>query len=157
VLPSDVHVIEQYYYTPIDNIFSSWGAVLAASFCNKRPCTFAQADTSSPTFWFNMVSSVMVPGSALESTPMPTRTIWELVYSSSAMIFACIWISLHPNVPGRRDGRIGRLKPRIWLMLIAFIAPEIIVLFALRQRSVARALYKSTSSTSLRSTISIYE
>jgi hypothetical protein len=109
--------------------------------------------------------------STLGSTPVPTRTLWELTYSSAATIFACIWVSVHPNVPARtRDVRFsggwkvrvrlkfialcsGRLKDlcseglknRILLMLIAFIAPEIIVLFALRQLVVAYTLYKSTS------------
>jgi hypothetical protein len=109
--------------------------------------------------------------SALGSTPVPTRTLWELTYSSAATIFACIWVSVHPNVPARtRDGHCSGswvhrislkfialctwrlkdvcsegLRDRILLMLIAFIAPEIIVLFASRQRNVAIALYERMS------------
>jgi hypothetical protein len=100
--------------------------------------------------------------SALGSTPVPTRTLWELIYSSVATIFACIWVSIHPNVPARRrDDRFSEgwkdrirlkliticsgLRDRILLMFIAFIAPEIVVLFALRQYIVAKTLYKSTS------------
>jgi hypothetical protein len=73
----------------------------------------------------------------LQCTSPHTRTLWQLVYSCAATILACIWVSIHPNVPGRRDSGWEKLKGRLALMLIALIAPEVIVLFAMRQRRVA--------------------
>jgi hypothetical protein len=72
-----------------------------------------------------------------QSTSQHTRSFWQLVYSCAATIFACIWVSVHPNVPGRRDSGWERLRARLTLMLIALIAPEMIVLFAMRQRRIA--------------------
>jgi hypothetical protein len=73
----------------------------------------------------------------LQSTSQDTRTLWQLIYSCAATIFACIWISVHPNVSGRQDSGWERLRARLNLMFIALIAPEVIVLFAMRQRRVA--------------------
>ena len=73
----------------------------------------------------------------LQFTSRDTRTLWQLTYSCAATIFACIWISVHPDVPGRQDSGWERLRARLSLMLIALIAPEVIVLFAMRQRKVA--------------------
>jgi hypothetical protein len=73
----------------------------------------------------------------LGSTSQHTRTLWQLVYSCAATILACSWVSVHPNVPGRQDSGWERLKARLYLMLIALIAPEVIVMFAMRQRRVA--------------------
>jgi hypothetical protein len=73
----------------------------------------------------------------LQSTSQHTRTLWQLIYSCAATILACIWVSVHPNVPGRQDSRWERLRARLALMLVALIAPEVIVLFAMRQRKVA--------------------
>jgi hypothetical protein len=44
---------------------------------------------------------------------------------------------VHPNVSGRQDSGWERLRARLNLMFIALIAPEVIVLFAMRQRRVA--------------------
>jgi hypothetical protein len=71
-----------------------------------------------------------------------TRTIWELFYSCAATIIACTWVSIHPNVPGRRDSGFDKFKRRVGLMVLALIAPEFIVLFALRQRDTASRLRK---------------
>jgi hypothetical protein len=73
----------------------------------------------------------------IQSTSEHTRTLWQLIYSCAATIFACIWVSVHPNVPGRQDSRWKILGARLKLMLVALIAPEVIVLFAMRQRRVA--------------------
>ncbi|KAJ7892318.1 hypothetical protein B0H14DRAFT_2335426 [Mycena olivaceomarginata] len=72
------------------------------------------------------------------TAPDPTRTLWQLFYSCVATIFACVWISVHPNVPGRDDSPWTRRWRRIQLMLIALITPEVITTFAIRQWLTAR-------------------
>jgi hypothetical protein len=89
-----------------------------------------------------MNSTVPPPPDTGASGGAGIRTVWELFYSCAATIIACIWVSIHPNVPGRRDSRFDKLKRRIGLMFIALIGPEIIVLFALRQRNTASLLCK---------------
>jgi hypothetical protein len=67
------------------------------------------------------------------STSGDTRTIWNIIWSSLATFFACIWVAIHPNVPAFTDGTKAKLKQRGKLLLTAIIAPEFIILFAMRQ------------------------
>ncbi|KAJ7046350.1 hypothetical protein C8F04DRAFT_884232, partial [Mycena alexandri] len=57
-------------------------------------------------------------------------------------IFACTWVSVHPNVPPPAQSQISLLWRRLRMMLIAVIAPELVVGFAARQFLVSRALSK---------------
>ncbi|KAF9460305.1 hypothetical protein BDZ94DRAFT_1137939, partial [Collybia nuda] len=66
------------------------------------------------------------------------RTITGIVWSCIATLVACTWVSVHPNVPDIYHGRMSLAFHRFKLMLLAIIAPEVIVLWALRQRMVAR-------------------
>jgi hypothetical protein len=65
------------------------------------------------------------------------RTIWNIVWSSLITIFACIWLSVHPNIPAWNDswGRIA--VRRTWMMLLGLLAPELVVGWAMRQRAKA--------------------
>jgi hypothetical protein len=93
-----------------------------------------------------MSTSIMTSVDTLPNSPdaaaVQTRSLWDLVYSCTATIIVCVWVSIHPNVPGRRDTGFQKLRARIWLMLISLIAPEVIVLFALRQRHMAARVCK---------------
>lgn len=53
------------------------------------------------------------------------------------VIFSCTWLALHPNLP--RDGGDWFLLAmrRAWHMVCGLVAPEIIVLWAMRQLIVA--------------------
>ncbi|KAJ7469584.1 hypothetical protein FB451DRAFT_1091624 [Mycena latifolia] len=72
------------------------------------------------------------------------RTLIGLLWSCLTTIFACTWVSVHPNLP--RPGPTQRwLNPnwrRIRMMVIAIIAPELIVFCAARQFFFARAFSK---------------
>lgn len=70
------------------------------------------------------------------------RTLWSIIWSCLATLVACTWVSVHPNIPAPYNCLLP--LHRVRLMLLAIIAPEIIVLWALRQRMVARDLSKST-------------
>ncbi|KAK0458693.1 hypothetical protein IW261DRAFT_1352496 [Armillaria novae-zelandiae] len=68
------------------------------------------------------------------------RTVLSIIWSCLATIFACTWVAVHPNVPGRDITTKGatccaleRLK--IWSMTI--LAPEVIVAWAAEQFIVA--------------------
>lgn len=68
------------------------------------------------------------------------RTLAGIVWSCIATLVACTWVSVHPNVPDPMDGTIKLALHRVKLMLLAIVAPEIIVIWALRQRMVAQKL-----------------
>ncbi|PBK94039.1 hypothetical protein ARMGADRAFT_928250 [Armillaria gallica] len=70
------------------------------------------------------------------------RTVVSILWSSLATIFACIWVSVHPNVPGPKMEKKGWLYlnvlRRAELMVLTVFSPEIITIWALRRHSVAR-------------------
>ncbi|KAJ7073038.1 hypothetical protein C8F01DRAFT_1300934 [Mycena amicta] len=65
------------------------------------------------------------------------RTLFDIVWGCLATIFACTWVSIHPNVPSPNQSAVNLFWRRLRLMLIAIIAPELMVTFALVQRSTA--------------------
>ncbi|KAJ7308529.1 hypothetical protein DFH08DRAFT_975129 [Mycena albidolilacea] len=70
------------------------------------------------------------------------RRLFDVVWGCLATIFACTWVSVHPNVPPPGQTWLALLWRRLKMMLIAFIAPELMVGFAGRQFYVARRLSK---------------
>lgn len=72
------------------------------------------------------------------------RTLVGIIWSCIATLVACTWVSVHPNVPSPHHGTVVLILLRMRLMLLAIIAPEVIVIWALRQRMVAHDLSKST-------------
>ncbi|KAF7369949.1 hypothetical protein MSAN_00624700 [Mycena sanguinolenta] len=61
------------------------------------------------------------------------RTLFSIVWGCLATIFACTWVSVHPNVPPPNQSHLQLFWRRLKMMLIAMIAPEVIVAFAGRQ------------------------
>ncbi|PBK87659.1 hypothetical protein ARMGADRAFT_971666 [Armillaria gallica] len=79
------------------------------------------------------------------SNDSSNRTTWDIVWSCLATIFACTWLGVHPNVPSRymrEKGRLFLTLHRIKHMLLAIICPEVIIMWAFRQRLVASTLSK---------------
>ena len=71
------------------------------------------------------------------------RTTWNIVSSCVAIIFSCIWVALHPNIPSLDDSPLRIALRRAKLMVMAMIAPELIVLWSMRQWLVSRKLANS--------------
>ncbi|KAF7370009.1 hypothetical protein MSAN_00630900 [Mycena sanguinolenta] len=69
-----------------------------------------------------------------------SRTLFSIVWTCLATIFACTWVSVHPNVPPPNQSRLQLFWRRLKMMLIAMIAPEIMVSFAARQFFASREL-----------------
>ncbi|KAJ7910785.1 hypothetical protein B0H13DRAFT_1876383 [Mycena leptocephala] len=70
------------------------------------------------------------------------RKLFDIVWGCLATIFACTWVSVHPNVPAPNQSRLALFWRRLKMMLIAVIAPELMVGFAARQFFAARLLSK---------------
>ncbi|KAJ7366318.1 hypothetical protein DFH08DRAFT_1003089 [Mycena albidolilacea] len=62
-----------------------------------------------------------------------TRTFFSIVSGCLATVFACTWVSVHPNVPGPNEGKLALAGRRLGLMLVGIIAPELMAGFAARQ------------------------
>ncbi|KAF7369991.1 hypothetical protein MSAN_00629000 [Mycena sanguinolenta] len=71
-----------------------------------------------------------------------SRTLFSIVWGCLATIFACTWVSVHPNVPPPNQSPFQLFWRRLKMMLIATIAPEVMVGFAARQRLGAHILSK---------------
>ncbi|KAK0243508.1 hypothetical protein EDD85DRAFT_900879 [Armillaria nabsnona] len=74
------------------------------------------------------------------------RTIFNILWSSLATIFACIWVAIHPNVPGPNLVNKGwffvSVLRRAELMIVTVFAPEVITIWAFRQYFTARSIHK---------------
>ena len=61
------------------------------------------------------------------------RTVWNILWSCLATTFACSWVSVHPNVPFKNEGRWEILSRRVFLMFFSILAPEIMVMWSFKQ------------------------
>ncbi|KAJ6573413.1 hypothetical protein DFH09DRAFT_1151777 [Mycena vulgaris] len=86
---------------------------------------------------------VLRPREAPNSCEGPSsRTFFDIVWGCLTTIFACTWISVHPNLPSPKQGWGKLTCRRIGMMLMAVIAPELIVFFAARQFLFSRSFSK---------------
>ncbi|KAJ7151317.1 hypothetical protein C8R43DRAFT_886872 [Mycena crocata] len=70
------------------------------------------------------------------------RKLFDIFWSCLVTVFACTWVSVHPNLPPPNLKWHARLWRRLKLMLIAIIAPELMVGFAARQFFASRSYAK---------------
>ncbi|KAJ7130464.1 hypothetical protein C8R44DRAFT_665575, partial [Mycena epipterygia] len=73
------------------------------------------------------------------------RRFFDIIWGCLTTIFACTWVSVHRNVPPPDQGKVALFWRRLKMMLIAVIAPEIMVGFAARQLVAARKFSKTFS------------
>ncbi|KAF7305714.1 hypothetical protein HMN09_00724700 [Mycena chlorophos] len=87
------------------------------------------------------------------------RTLFSIVWSCLTTIFACTWTAVHPNLPAPNIGIVANFWRKFKMMLVAMIAPELMVAFALRQCMAASYLAKivEQSSKSLAHTDSFFK
>jgi hypothetical protein len=98
--------------------------------------------------YFTFIDVQALPISAIESANTAStcdnlyhcRTIWNILWTCLVTISACTWVTVHPNVPAREDGRFMVTFRRVKVVLLALIMPELIVLWAIRQWLKARQI-----------------
>ncbi|KAJ6584464.1 hypothetical protein B0H19DRAFT_1318406, partial [Mycena capillaripes] len=61
------------------------------------------------------------------------RTLFSIISGCLATVFACTWVSVHPNVPPPNQSQLALTWRRFCLMLVAVVAPELMAGFAARQ------------------------
>ncbi|KAG1848934.1 hypothetical protein DFJ58DRAFT_461110 [Suillus subalutaceus] len=76
-----------------------------------------------------------------------TRTLWDIIWSCAATLFSCTWTAIHPNVPGMAEGKFTVLSRRLGIMMIALIAPEVMITWATIQFISARGAAKAFNDT----------
>ena len=75
------------------------------------------------------------------------RTILDIIWSCAGTIFLCTWVALHPNIPGPNESSWGMASHRAKLVVLLLIIPELGIIWAIFQWSVARRLEKKYQST----------
>ncbi|KAJ7362381.1 hypothetical protein DFH08DRAFT_1024521, partial [Mycena albidolilacea] len=65
------------------------------------------------------------------------RRLFDTVWGCATTIFTATWVLVHPNVPPPNQSWLALLWRRLKMMLVAVIAPEVMVGFAARQFVIA--------------------
>lgn len=93
------------------------------------------------------------PGHDIQARDSPdsanSRTTQGIVWSCIVTIFACTWVTIHPNLPDPRYSKWSQFKQRTAMMMLTIFAPEFILIWALRQRMGARSIMKEYNKTIL--------
>jgi hypothetical protein len=71
-----------------------------------------------------------------------SRSIYGILWSCLSIIFACTWITVHPNMPAPGDSQWAVLRRRVAIMGYFILAPEFVIVWAARQHFGARYLTK---------------
>lgn len=58
------------------------------------------------------------------------RSVWNIIWSCLVIVVACIWISVHPNVPAVNDSDFKIMRRRLSLMIWALLVPDMVLLWA---------------------------
>ncbi|KAF8651843.1 hypothetical protein AX16_004643 [Volvariella volvacea WC 439] len=106
-------------------------AALARAFASPVPVTVQGSTTPSP------VCVVATAMTASRCDPTRTRTIFDILYSCIGVILLCTYISMHHNIPDQNDSRAKVMWLKIRTTLYALIAPEVVIVWAIRQRIMA--------------------
>jgi hypothetical protein len=61
-------------------------------------------------------------------------------------VIACVWVSIHPNVPGPSETAYATAFRRLKIGALALVTPELVTTWAIRQRLVAHNLAKKYKS-----------
>ena len=74
--------------------------------------------------------------------PADQRSLLDILWACLATLFACAWVSVHPNIPGPNESSWRIYLRRLELMFWTVIGPEFIISWAFRQWLGARELEK---------------
>ncbi|KAF8646425.1 hypothetical protein AX16_007218 [Volvariella volvacea WC 439] len=106
-------------------------AAFARSLASPVPVSVPGATIPSP------VCIVAAAMTASRCDPTRTRTIPDILYSCIGVILLCTYISIHHNIPDQNDSRTKVIWIKIRTTLYALIAPEVVIMWAIRQRIMA--------------------
>ncbi|KDQ49497.1 hypothetical protein JAAARDRAFT_42807 [Jaapia argillacea MUCL 33604] len=70
------------------------------------------------------------------------RTMVGIISSCITTIFACTWVAIHPNIPAPYETSLEITVRRMRVTVMALIAPELVIVWAMRQWVVAGQIAK---------------
>jgi len=68
------------------------------------------------------------------------KTIWSIIWNCLVTLFACTWVAVHPNILSPYETQFTTVLRHLKIMLLALIAPELVILWAMQQRLMAHSL-----------------
>ncbi|KAF8644460.1 hypothetical protein AX16_008447 [Volvariella volvacea WC 439] len=74
--------------------------------------------------------------------PTRVRSTWELIWNCVGTIFVCTYVAIHPNIPNKDATKWEKMWQRIKTCVYALLAPEAIIMLAMRQRFAAAKIAK---------------
>ncbi|KAG2035639.1 hypothetical protein BDR03DRAFT_1012326 [Suillus americanus] len=77
-----------------------------------------------------------------EAPSFTNRTLWNIVSSCLLTLFACLYTTIHPNVPSPEDSPVRILLRRLGMMIMVLFYPELIIAWAMGQWLSARQVTK---------------
>ena len=93
---------------------------------------------ATPLNLLNARQNTTLPGVTSSSQPgtcvcTPTRSHYDIIWGCFVTIFACSWVSVHPNIPPAGERWLMKILRRLELMVWAILTPELIIMWAIRQ------------------------
>ena len=84
------------------------------------------------------------------------RTVWSIVWSCLATLFACSWVAVHPNIPRSTDSEALILGRRLATMGYMLLAPELVIFWAAQQHFSANKIAVKQRSKGVQVTTACY-
>ncbi|KAI0056671.1 hypothetical protein BV25DRAFT_1920809 [Artomyces pyxidatus] len=102
--------------------------------------------TATETSLLTRANSTVINIPTLNNSSCPDidncRTLYDIVWSSLATIFACVWTAVHRNIPRPSQRRLLRMSEMARVMLVTLLVPEWVLAWAVRQFLNARNVGK---------------
>ncbi|KIJ33861.1 hypothetical protein M422DRAFT_182800 [Sphaerobolus stellatus SS14] len=106
------------------------------SLANVGASPLPTSSPDAPPLAFDLLPS----NSTTTCTPLSSnnqRSLSDIVWSCLATTFAVTWVAVHPNIPSRDEKWWRITLRRLKAMFLALLAPELMLLWAWRQREVS--------------------
>jgi hypothetical protein len=100
---------------------------------HAAPLTSLLAESSNNTTVLNIPDCIC---------PAVQRSVWDILWACLATLFACTWVSVHPNISAPTESSWRIFLRRLELMFWTVIGPESIISWAFRQWLGAREFEK---------------
>ncbi|TFK62612.1 hypothetical protein BDN72DRAFT_964440 [Pluteus cervinus] len=106
--------------------------ILTLAFFRVQAAPFFEAGlATNPTLAHTIFFGIQPRSAGAEAN---IRTLYDIVRSCVFTIAACVYRSIHQNIPDPKATMWGRLRVRIKITIYALIAPEMMIWWAMRQR-----------------------
>ncbi|KAF8640321.1 hypothetical protein AX16_010216 [Volvariella volvacea WC 439] len=88
------------------------------------------------------INPIAIGAVACIQNPANVRTLWNIVSGCLTTIGLCTWASIHPNIPDQHASWLAKKTGRVMITICALLAPECVIVWAMRQWIVAGKVEK---------------